>query len=108
MLKSQNEAEHRAMRYDLIGKRVRVYLYTREGWLLGSIEGRVADVAAAVPVGKDANGHEIKKDLAYVVDITTGDPHVPYRNSAGEENEGWFAIQDLEVIEEDQPKLFVN
>ncbi len=105
--KEKNQ-EKLPMRYDLIGKRVRVHLYTREGWLLGSIEGRVADVAADVPVGKDANGNEIKKDLAYVVDITTGNPNVPYRNSAGEENEGWFAIQDLEVIEEEQPRLFVN
>jgi hypothetical protein len=43
-----------------------------------------------------------------VIDIRTGDPDVPYRNSTGEENESWFAIQDLEVIEDDAPRLFAN
>jgi hypothetical protein len=89
--------------YELIGKRVRIHLYDRGGRVLGSIEGRVADVAPAVEV---ADG--MKKDLAYIVDITTGDPEVPYRNSTGEENESWFAIQDLEVIDADAPRLFAN
>ena len=48
----------------------------------------------------------MKKDLAYVVDIEAGD--TPYRNSAGEENESWFAIQDLEVEDDEQPRLFSN
>ena len=89
--------------YQLIGRRVRIHLYDRAGRILGSVEGRVADVAAGVEV---ADG--MKKDLAYVVDIRTGDPEVPYRNSTGEENESWFAIQDLEVIEDDAPRLFAN
>jgi hypothetical protein len=89
--------------YQLIGKRVRIHLYDRAGRILGSVEGRVADVAAGVEV---ADG--MKKDLAYVIDIRTGDPDVPYRNSTGEENESWFAIQDLEVIEDDAPRLFAN
>ena len=89
--------------YELIGKRVRIHLYDRGGRVLGSIEGRVADVAPAVEV---ADG--MKKDLAYVVDITTGDPEVPYRNSTGDENESWFAIQDLEVIDAEAPRLFAN
>jgi len=50
----------------------------------------------------------MKKDLVYVVDIETGDPEVPYRNSAGGENESWFAIQDIEVIDEGSPRLFTN
>jgi hypothetical protein len=89
--------------YELIGKRVRVHLYDRAGRVLGSIEGRVADIAAGVEV---ADG--MKKDLAYVVDIATGDPEVPYRNSTGEANESWFAVQDLEVIDERAPRLFAN
>ena len=89
--------------YDLIGKQVRVHLYNRQGITLGTVEGRVADVAQAVEVAPG-----MKKDLAYVVDITTGDPDVPYQNSAGEDNESWFAIQDLEVIEADKPRFFSN
>jgi len=89
--------------YDLVGKRVRVHLYNRDGIALGVIEGRVADVARGVEV---ADG--MKKDLAYVVDIRTGDPEVPYKNSTGEESESWFALQDLEVIDEDKPRLFSN
>lgn len=89
--------------YDLIGKRVRVHLYNRDGIALGTVTGRVADVAPDVEVAPG-----MKKDLAYVVDIETGDPEVPYQNSAGEENESWFAVQDMEVIEEDRPRLFVN
>lgn len=96
------------MSYDLIGKRVRVHLYSRDGLVLGSIEGRVADVSPAVTVGTHPDGTAIKKDLAYVVDITTGDPETPYRNSAGDENEGWFAVQDMEVIDDTQPRLFAN
>lgn len=89
--------------YDLIGKRVRVHLYNRAGIAVGAVEGRVADVAAAVEVAPG-----MKKDLAYVVDIETGDPEVPYRNSSGMENEAWFAIQDIEVIDEESPRLFSN
>ena len=98
--------------YDFVGKRVRVHLYDRGGRLLGAIEGRVADTAPAVPVGRDAEGREIKKDLAYVVDIEPGrgpdgEP-VPYENSAGGEGEGWFAVQDVTVIEGDGPPVFAN
>ncbi|MEX1055700.1 MAG: hypothetical protein WED81_06695 [Rhodothermales bacterium] len=89
--------------YSIVGKRVRVHLYDRMGQVLGVIIGRVADVASDVPVGKDAAGKEIRKDLAYVVDIESGDPEVPYRNSAGDQNEGWFAVQDIQVIEERLP-----
>ena len=90
--------------YDLVGKRVRVHLYHRAGRLLGTLEGRVADVSAGVPVGKSATGEKIKKDLAYIVDIMPlenpdGEP-TAYKNSAGTEGEGWFAIQDIMVLGE--------
>lgn len=97
-----------ATNYDLVGKRVRVHLYTHEGIVLGSIEGRVADVAAGVVVGVDKTGSELKKDLAYLVGIEPGKnaegEAVPYKNSAGTENEGWFAVQDMEVIDENPLK----
>lgn len=93
-----------AVNYNLVGKRVRVHLYTHGGILLGTLVGRVADVAADVPVGNDAAGNEIKKDLAYLVDIEPGKNEegepVPYKNSAGTENEGWFAVQDIEVLDQ--------
>ncbi len=89
--------------YHLIGKQVRVHLYSREGITVGSITGRVADIAEGVEV---ADG--MKKDLVFVVNIDTGDPESPYKNSAGMEGESWFAIQDIEVIEEDGPRLFSN
>ena len=98
--------------YRLVGQRVRVHLYTREGLLLGAIEGRVADVSPDVLVGRDAAGNELRKDLAYVVDITPGTDEagepVPYTNSAGGEGEGWFAVQDVTVIDDDRPALFSN
>ncbi len=89
--------------YHLIGKQVRVHLYSREGITVGSITGRVADVAEGVEVAEG-----MKKDLVFVVDIDTGDPESPYKNSAGMEGESWFAVQDIEVIEEDGPRLFSN
>lgn len=89
--------------YQFVGKRVRVHLYSRDGRMLGAIEGRVADVAPEVEV---ADG--MKKDLAYIVDITTDDPETPYHNSAGDQNEGWFAVQDLEIVEPERPRFFAN
>jgi hypothetical protein len=99
------------LNYGLVGKRVRVHLYDHGGRMLGALEGRVADVAADVPVGKDAAGTEIKKDLAYVVDIEPlkgeDGEDVPFKNSAGSEGEGWFAVQDLTVVE-DGPRFSAN
>lgn len=90
--------------YALVGKRVRVLLYDRQGRVLGALEGRVADVAERVPVGTDGAGREIYKDLAYVVDIEPlrgpEGEEVPYTNSAGTEGEGWFALQDLRVVDD--------
>ena len=90
------------MAYHLIGKRVQVHLYNRAGQMVGAVQGRVADVSLSVEVAPG-----IKKDLAYVIDIETGGEE-PYKNSAGGENESWFAIQDLEVINDEQPRLFMN
>ena len=99
------------LNYHLIGKRVRVHLYTRAGQLLGAIEGRVADASGDVLVGTDAEGREIRKDLVYVLDIEPlkgpDGEDVPYTNSAGGENEGWFAVQDVTVVG-DGPPLMAN
>ncbi len=89
--------------YEIIGKRVRVHLYDRMGISVGVLTGRVADVAKDVPVGKSPDGKEIRKDLAYVIDIETSDPETPFLNSAGDENEGWFALQDIQVVQDDLP-----
>ena len=98
--------------YALVGKRVRVHLYTHSGRVLGAIEGRVADVSPGVTVGTDDAGRPIVKDLVYVVDIAPGrnaegEP-VPYTNSAGDEGEGWFAVQDVTVLPDAGPPLFAN
>ncbi len=90
--------------HNLIGRHVRVHLYTVAGTTIGTIQGRVADVAARVEVAPG-----MKKDLVYVVDIDVPDSDTPYLSSSGGENEGWFAIQDLEVVEsEDQFRWFTN
>ena len=89
--------------YYLIGKQVRVHLYSRDGHAVGSVTGRVADVAEAVEVAEG-----MRKDLVFVVDIDSGDPDTPYKNSAGMEGESWFAVQDIEVIDDDRPRLFTN
>ncbi|MBO6574053.1 MAG: hypothetical protein JJ896_01440 [Rhodothermales bacterium] len=91
------------MSYTLVGKQVRVHLYNRAGITLGTVTGRVADYAPRVQVAPGMH-----KDLVYVVDIETGDPEVPYTNSSGEDNESWFAVQDIEVIEGEGPRLFTN
>ncbi len=95
------------MPYDLIGKRAQVHLYDTAGRMLGTLTGRIADVARDVEVAPG-----MKKDLAYLVDIEPGkgpdgEP-VPYKNSAGTENEGWFALQDMEFLEDKGPRLFAN
>jgi len=89
--------------YQFIGKRVLVHLYSREGIAVGTVEGRIADVAKAVEVAEG-----MKKDLVFVVDIQTGDPENPYKNSAGMEGESWFAIQDIEILDDEKPRLFTN
>ena len=73
--------------------------------MIGAITGRVADVASEVEVAPG-----MKKDLAYVVDIEVVEGEsTTYKNSSGMENEGWFAIQDLQIIEEESiPGWFNN
>ena len=87
--------------YGWLGRRVVVHLYSREGMALGTLEGRVADVAKGVEVAPG-----MRKDLAYVVDIETDG--APYKNSSGKENEGWFAVQDLEARDPQLQRWFVN
>ncbi|MDE2730395.1 MAG: hypothetical protein OXM02_00965 [Bacteroidota bacterium] len=86
------------MDYGLIGKQVRILLYTSEGVALGVIVGRVADLAEKVQVAPGRH-----KDLAYVVDIEVQGSEEPYLSSSGVENEGWFALQDMEVVSRDEP-----
>jgi hypothetical protein len=97
--------------YSILGKRARVLLYDRAGRVLGVLEGRIADVTRRVPVGRDPDGNEIKKDLVYLVDIEPGRDEegnsVPFKNSAGTESEGWFAIQDITILD-DSIALFRN
>ena len=91
--------------YQFMGKRVRVHLYTHNGTMIGAIIGRVADVASEVEVAPG-----MKKDLAYVVDIEVLEGEsTTYKNSSGMENEGWFAIQDLQIMDEESvPGWFNN
>jgi len=85
--------------YHLVGKQVRVHLYTKDAIAIGTIEGRVADVAPKVEVAPG-----MKKDLALVVDIEVPkEESEPYVNSGGTENEGWFAIQDIQILDENVP-----
>lgn len=88
-----------------MGKQVRVHLYTKEGITIGAITGRVADVASEVEVAPG-----MKKDLALVVDIEASGPEsTEYVNSGGTEGEGWFAIQDLVIIDDEvAPGWFNN
>ena len=86
------------MNYSLIGKQVRIHLYTSEGLALGVIVGRVADLAKQVQIAPG-----LHKDLAYVVDIEVPGSQEPYLNSSGVESEGWFALQDMEVVGRDEP-----
>jgi hypothetical protein len=76
------------MGYHLVGKRVRVHLYDREGRMVGTTEGRVSDFSAQVQVAPD-----IKKDLVYVTEMEYKSPHLEA------EGEGWFAVQDVSVVD---------
>ncbi|MCY4170754.1 MAG: hypothetical protein OXE59_04875 [Bacteroidetes bacterium] len=91
--------------YHLLGKQVRVHLYSKDAIAVGVIQGRVADVAKRVEVAPG-----MKKDLALVVDIEIPDSQSEtYTSSSGTENEGWFAIQDLQVIDDETlPGWFNN
>ena len=85
------------MSYSLIGKRVRVHLYDRQGIMLGVLEGTVSDFSAKVDVGGG-----IKKDLVYVTNIEGyQSPHLQ-EDAAGE---GWFAVQDVVVVDQTAPSF---
>ncbi|HEX7069706.1 MAG TPA: hypothetical protein VF190_02825 [Rhodothermales bacterium] len=74
--------------YHLIGKRVRVHLWDARGTIIGSVEGTVSDVSKGVDIGGGQ-----KRDLVLVTGIEGyTSPHLK------EEGEGWFAVQDVEVI----------
>ena len=75
--------------YTLLGHRVRVHLYTKNGVVIKAVEGRVADVARGVEVAPG-----MTKDLALVVDLPED-----FKNSAGMEGEGWFAVQDIQLVD---------
>lgn len=100
-----NPLKSAAMSYSVIGKHVRVQLYTRNGEIVKAISGRVADFSPQYPLSET-----IRKDLILVVDIKTPDG-TSYVNSAGGEEEGWFALADCQIIEEETsgfPSLSLN
>jgi hypothetical protein len=85
-----------------LGDRVRVHLYTREGLLIGSIEGKVSDFAPDTEVAPG-----VRKNLVWV----TGIEGYERPNDLGQSmpaDEGWFADTDVEKIEEGRPRLFSN
>lgn len=85
-----------------LGDRVRVHLYTREGLLIGSIEGTVSDFSPNTEVAPG-----VRKNLVWV----TGIEGYERPNDLGQSepaDEGWFADTDLEKIEEGQPRFFSN
>ena len=75
-----------------------VFTYAVGGYRAEGLDG-MADIVDSVI------GELLLRLKAY---IETGDPEVPYRNSSGMENEGWFAVQDIEVIDEEKPRFFTN
>lgn len=84
------------------GDRVRVHLYTREGLLIGSIEGTVSDFSPNTEVAPG-----VRKNLVWVTNIEGYERP----NELGEPepaDEGWFADTDIEKIEEDRPRFFAN
>lgn len=84
--------------YHLIGKRVRVHLWDARGALIGTIEGTVSDVSQGVDIGRGQ-----KRDLVLVSGIEGYES--PHLKDAGE---GWFAVQDIKVLDEAKPGTFWN
>lgn len=79
--------------YHLIGKRARVHLWNAQGVLIGTVEGTISDVSKGVDVGGGQ-----KRDLVLVTGIEGyTSPHLK------EEGEGWFAVQDVEILEARTP-----
>jgi hypothetical protein len=84
------------------GDRVRVHLYTREGLLIGSIEGTASDFSPNTEVAPG-----VRKNLIWV----TGIEGYERPNELGQSepaDEGWFADTDVEKIDEGQPRFFSN
>lgn len=84
------------------GDRVRVHLYTREGLLIGSIEGTASDFSPNTEVAPG-----VRKNLIWV----TGIEGYERPNELGQPepaDEGWFADTDVEKIDEGQPRFFSN
>lgn len=85
-----------------LGDRVRVHLYTRDGLLINTIEGKVSDFAPDTEVAPG-----VRKNLVWVTQIEGYERP----NDLGEPqpaDEGWFADTDIEKIEEDKPRFFSN
>ena len=78
-----------------MGDRVRVHLYNRQGLLIKTVEGVVSDFAPETEV---APGQ--KKDLVWVTRIE-GYERPNDVGEMQEADEGWFAITDVEKIEEE-------
>lgn len=76
--------------YHLIGKRARVHLWNHSGVLIGTLEGTISDVSRGVDVGEGQ-----KRDLVLLTGIEGFQS--PHLKEAGE---GWFAVQDVEVLED--------
>jgi hypothetical protein len=94
--------------YHLIGKRARVQLYTRDGLMLGALEGRIADVLPETDVSI-VPGETVLKDLVRLVDLDDvvgpDGERTPYRNTAGDTGEMLAAVQDIQVLDDVDPAL---
>lgn len=84
--------------YHLIGKRVRVHLWDAKGLIVGTVEGIVSDVSKGVDVGGGRT-----RDLVLVTGIEGYES--PHLKEAGE---GWFAVQDVEVLEDGKGGMLWN
>lgn len=77
-----------------LGKHVTVHLHDQRGTAIGTVSGRVADVAPRQEVRPG-----FVRDLLNVVDLKTPDG-AEYTNSAGEKNESWFDANHCEIDNE--------
>lgn len=76
--------------YGLIGKKVVVHLYDKNGFPVAGLTGTVSDASDNVDIG-----HGMRKNLVLV----TGLPE-KFISSGGESGEGWFSETDSEVAGE--------
>lgn len=99
---SPADFENSPFRY---GERVKVHLYTADGLLIKSITGTLAAREEKVNVARDPEGKPLYKTLYWIKDLEGYErPHPDAQLAeAGEKEkieEGWFAEQDIEKIEE--------